>query len=68
MCVIMIVLSRKVVFVGMYVNAMFSIYAFHIRSSSLGGVFPYSFCRPMRAISLLKSPHSMYVWFEYVVI
>ena len=49
-------------------SAMFSVYAFHIRSSSLGGVFPCSFCRPMRAISLLKSPHSMYVLFGYAVI
>ena len=36
-------------------NAIFSGYAFHIRFSAFGGVFPCSFCLPMRAISLLKS-------------
>ena len=59
---------EKFVFLGMYVNAIFSVYALHIRSSSFGGIFPCLFCRPMRAISLLKLPHNMYVWFGYAVI
>ena len=41
---------------------------FQFMLSTLGGVFPCSFCRPMRVISLFKSAHSMYVWFGYVVI
>jgi hypothetical protein len=27
-----------------------------------------SFCRPMKAISLLKSPHSIWKWFGCVMI
>ena len=41
---------------------------FQYMLSTLGEVFSRSFCRPMRAISLLKLPHRMYVWFGYVVI
>ena len=29
----------------------------------VGGVNLYSFWRPISAMSLLKSPHSIYVWF-----
>ena len=35
----------------------------HSISSVWGGVVLNSFCLPIRAISLLKSPHSMCVWF-----
>ena len=37
--------------------------AHHSISSIWGGVVLNSFCLPIRAISLLKSPHSMCVWF-----
>ncbi len=40
----------------------------HSMSSVWGGVVLNSFCRPIRAMSLLKSPHNMYVWFGCVVI
>ena len=34
----------------------------HSISSVCGGVVVYPFCRPIRAISLLKSPHKICVW------
>ena len=34
----------------------------HSISSDCGGVVVYPFCRPIRAISLLKSPHRICVW------
>ena len=49
--------------VGIYVRDRLSAYIFHTRSSSYGGMNLCSFCRPISAISLLKSPHSIYVWF-----
>ena len=49
--------------VGIYVRDKLSTYIFHTRSSSCGGVSLCSFCHPIRAISLVKSPHSIYVWF-----
>ena len=49
--------------VGIYVRSKLLVYVFHSRSSSCGGMNLCSFCRPISAISLLKSPHSIYVWF-----
>ena len=49
--------------VGIYVWDKLSVYVFHTRSSSCGGVNLCSFCHPISAISLLKSPHNIYVWF-----
>ena len=49
--------------VGIYVRDKFSVYIFHNRSSSCGGVNLCSFCHPISTISLLKSPHRIYVWF-----
>ena len=49
--------------IGIYVGGKLSIYVFHSRSSSCRGVNLCSFCHPISAISLLKSPHSIYVWF-----
>ena len=49
--------------VGIYVRDRLSAYIFYNRSSSCGGVNLCSFYRPISAISLLKSPHSIYVWF-----
>ena len=40
----------------------------HSMSSVWGGVWLYSFCRPIRAMSLLKFPHSIYVWSGCVAI
>ena len=34
---------------------------FHWKSSSCGGVVVLLFCLPLSAISLLKSPHSVYM-------
>ena len=42
--------------------------ALHSVSSVCGGVVFWSLCRPIRAISLLKSPHRMWVWFGCAVI
>ena len=28
----------------------------------------YSFCRPISAMSLLKSPHRMCIWFGWLVV
>ena len=49
--------------VGIYARDKLSVYVFHLRSSSCGGVNLCSYCLPISAISLLKSPHSMFVWF-----
>ena len=49
----------------MYVNNRFSIYIHHVRSASYGGIYLNSFWHPISAISLLKSPHNIYAWFEY---
>ena len=54
--------------VGIYVRDKLSAYIFHTRSFSCGGMNLCSFCRPISAISILKSPHSIYVWFECVSI
>ena len=55
-------------FVGMHLSRMEFVKALHSVSSVCGGVMFRSLCRPIRAISLLKSPHSMWVWFGCVVI
>ena len=49
--------------VGIYVRDKLLAYIFHNMSSSYGGMNLCSFCRPISAMSLLKSPHSIYVWF-----
>ena len=54
--------------VGIYARDRLSVYVFHFRSSSCGGVNLCSFCLPISAISLLKSPHRIYVWFGCVSI
>ena len=46
--------------VGIYVSCMESVKVLHSMSSICGGVLPKSFCLPIRAISLLKSPHKMW--------
>jgi hypothetical protein len=40
----------------------------HSMSSAYGGVVMYSFWRPIRAMSLLESPHRTYVWFGWLAI
>ena len=52
----------------MYVRDRLSVYVFHLKSSSCGGVILCSYCLPISAISLLKSPHSMCVWLGCVSI
>ena len=49
--------------VGIYVKDKLSAYIFHIVSSFCGGVNLFSFCRPISTMSLLKSPHSINIWF-----
>ena len=49
--------------VGMYSRFRFVVKVFHWMSSSCGGVWLLLFCLPVSAISLLKSPHKMCVWF-----
>ena len=49
--------------VGIYVRDKLSAYIFHNMSSSCRGVNLCSFCCPISAMSLLKSPQSIYVWF-----
>lgn len=51
----------------MYVSWMEFVNARHFVSYGCGGVI-LSFCQPIRAISLLKSPHRMCLWFGCVVI
>ena len=55
-------------FVGMYVSWRLFINVFHSVFSVCGGVVMYSFCRPIKAMSLLKSPHTMCMWFGWLVI
>ena len=50
-------------FVGTYVSCRLFINARHSIFAACGGVVMYSFCLPIKAISLLKSPHTMCVWF-----
>ena len=50
-------------FVGMYLSWMEFVNALHSVSSVYGGVVFRSLCLLIRAISLLKSPHRMWVWF-----
>ena len=54
--------------VGIYARDRLLVYVFHLRSSSCEGVNLCSFCLPISAIPLLKSPHSIYVWFGCVSI
>ena len=49
--------------VGIYVRDKLSIHLFHNTSSFCRGMNLCSFWRPISAMSLLKSPHSIYVWF-----
>ena len=53
---------------GIYVSLRLFVNVRHSISSACGGVVMYPFCRPMRAISLLKSPHKMCVWFGWFVV
>ena len=54
--------------VGIYARDKLSVYVFHLRSFSCGGVNLCSYYLPISAIFLLKSPHSIYVWFGCVSI
>jgi hypothetical protein len=54
--------------VGTYVSCRLFINVRHSKSSACGGVVLCSFWRPIRAIPLLKSPQSMCVWFECLLI
>ena len=47
---------------GTYVSCRLSVNARQFMSSISGGVIVCSFWRPIRAMSLLKSPHNMCVW------
>ena len=55
-------------FVGIYSRLRVVVKFFHWMSSSCGGVLLLLFCLPISAISLLKSPHKMCVWFWCAVI
>jgi hypothetical protein len=57
-----------VLFVGMYVKLRLSVNVRHSISSVCRGVMLELFCRPMRAISLLKSPYSIWEWFGCAMI
>ena len=46
----------------MYVKDRLSKYVLHTKASSCDGLYCL-FCRPTSAISLLKSPHSICIWF-----
>ena len=48
----------------MYVSWMEFVNARHFVSYGCGGVI-LSFCQPIRAISLLKSPHRICIWFGW---
>ena len=50
-------------FVGIYSKFRDVVKFFHWMSSSCGGVLVLLFCLPISAMSRLKSPHKMYVWF-----
>ena len=47
----------------MYINNRLSVYTLQFGSSSCGRVYLSLFCRSISAISLLKSSHSICVWF-----
>ena len=51
-----------------YSKLRLSVNTSHCVSSAWGRVLLFSFCLPMSAMSLLKSPYSIYVWFGYVLI
>ena len=53
----------RVICVGTYVRDKLSIYLLHNGSSSCEGMNLCSFWRPISAMSLLKSPHSICMWF-----
>ena len=55
-------------FGGIYAKDKLSAYIFHTRSSSCRGVNLCSLCHPISAISLLKSPHSIYMWVGFASI
>jgi hypothetical protein len=46
----------------LFVNARHSI------SSACGGVVMYLFCLPIKAMSMLKSPHRMCMWLGWLVV
>ena len=48
-------------FVGMYVSWSDSVNARHSMSSGCGGVMLWSLWRPIKAISMLKLPHTICV-------
>ena len=52
---------------GIYVSWRLFVNVCHSISSACGGVITYSFCLPIRAMSLLKSPHRISVWFGWLV-
>ena len=52
---------------GMYVSWRLFVNVRHSISSVCGGVVVCSFCLPIRAMSLLKSPHRMCMWFGWFV-
>ena len=54
--------------VGIYSRLRVEVKFFHWMSSSCGGVLPLLFCRPVSAMSRLKSPHKMCIWFGCVFI
>ena len=49
--------------VGIYVRDRLLVYVFYSMSCSSGGVNLCSFCHPISTMSLLKSPHNIYMWF-----
>ena len=53
---------------GMYVNWRLSVNLHHSMCFVCGGVVLYLFCRPIRAMSLLKYPHKMCMWLGCVVV
>ena len=53
---------------GMYISCKLFVNVCHSRSSVCGGVVMYSFWRPIRAMSLLKSPHRTCMWFGWLVV
>jgi hypothetical protein len=59
---------------GMYFRCSEFVNCFHSRSYCVGGVFVMPFCRPISAMSLLKSPSRMtlfcrllWMWLNIVV-
>ena len=55
-------------FVGIYSRLRIVVKFFHWMSSSCGGTLLLLFYLPVSAISLLKSPHKMCVWFGCAII